>query len=498
MVSVFVCDKLYKALLAHNKSEELNRRGFWNINRIPYAAASEVATIIDDDYSIYGIENVVIDVDMYEDRTQSLDLIKRVSLKSGYELYVVASNYERKDPLIVAILEEAKLNRNNLFTGTEESIIKLLNTNIMKDTERVSFEVLSDTAAYMPPEVTTTEPEPEPEQAPEPESVAAAVIKKESEDDITPKAKAEAFDLSELKSDRAKVAPIAERYDKMFSTKKEPEIQPEIAKRRKEIEANLQEQEQKALAEGVKKPNTRKMLNVVTATAPTARPKTAITVGIVGAGKRVGTTTQALQLVMYLIKSGYTAAIIEMHKNNHLASYIQLLSEEEQSEQLIDQHHFVYNDINIYRSTRAMIDAKSLYQYVICDYGNSAEIADLTSYLDKDIKLVVGCVKPYEIDALTPFLQHDSADINYIYSFVPKDQQADVKEEMSSAAPRTFFAPYAPDMFSLEAEEAKIFEAIMPETTFVSEEGIIARNDENDAVKSKITNWIKEITHNAK
>ena len=94
------------------------------------------------------------------------------------------------------------------------------------------------------------------------------------------------------------------------------------------------------------------------------------------------------------------------------------------------------------------MQARMEYDYLICDYGDYAQIIDTVSFWEKDIRVLVAGVKPWESDQLSRVFEDDDGSLHYIFSFVPKADEPDVRNQMGESAPNTYFAPYAPDYFS--------------------------------------------------
>lgn len=175
----------------------------------------------------------------------------------------------------------------------------------------------------------------------------------------------------------------------------------------------------------------------------------AITIALAGTGHRIGTTTQATQLLMFLTVSGYSAALIEMSDSKHLAEYLKLFDEKDI--RLIDGSHYQIKDLHFYSDAAALLKAKSNHQYIILDYGDFDEIRDKTAYLDKDIKVICTGIKPHESELLAPVFDADDGSINYIFSFVPVSEEEDVIKEMTDN--KVFFAPHSPDYFTYSGSD---------------------------------------------
>lgn len=174
---------------------------------------------------------------------------------------------------------------------------------------------------------------------------------------------------------------------------------------------------------------------------PTAK---AVTIALAGAGSRIGTTTQCMQLLLYLRAQDYSVALVEMHGKGCMQQYIEVY---DKSSQLVDPTHFVVQGCHFYNSSKALIRAKAEYDYVICDYGVYSDISDTVSFFEKDIKAICAGAKPWESDTLCDVFPDDDGSLFYIFSFVPKTDEQEILQQMLDSAQCTCFAAYTPDYF---------------------------------------------------
>ena len=473
MIAILANNEHYNSIVQFNVEEELNRRGFWNICRIPESSPFEVNEYVKNYVMDKDIENVIIDIDIYENKMQLVELVKKLKILSGFDLYVIAPNFNRKDVLLKHLIEIG-LNTNSIFTGSIESICRLLATNILKDPKKV---FLSDSEI----KESLTEPEVEVIPVIPDEPIVKTNAKKKYDHHLD-------SSIQDVVSRmNSKVDSILGDSEKTKIEEKEEKIEKGVATTNPPPSRSFPIEKDKL---SLKPENTAPEYTRENVSNIYINKQMATTIGVVGAGRRVGTTTQALQLVLYLKTNGYTAAVVEMNENGHLSSHLNLMPEGQQEKNILDSSHFMINGIDIYRERKSVVEAKNLYQYVVCDYGDGSN-SDITSFLERDIKIVVGCIKPYEVNLLNPFFALDDNSTNYIYSFVNRELWNDIRIEMGAAGNRTYFAPYAPDIFRYTGDD-QIYGQILKETkltslSFVSEaepkkEGFLKR-----VLKIKIT-----------
>ena len=108
-----------------------------------------------------------------------------------------------------------------------------------------------------------------------------------------------------------------------------------------------------------------------------------------------------------------------------------------------------YSGIDLYTSDH-LNEVKNLpYDFLVYDYGiyGSADFETI-SFLEKDICIFVGGIKPNEIDFLQQILQQPYYKTAYFaLNFVPYSDRADVLDMMCDQADKTIFPPYTPDPF---------------------------------------------------
>ncbi len=175
----------------------------------------------------------------------------------------------------------------------------------------------------------------------------------------------------------------------------------------------------------------------------------AITVAFAGAGSRIGTTTQAMQMLLFLVANGYKAALIEMSMS--------VLSEYLANPELCPEHYKV-KDLDFYRFHNSLLKAKRQYQYVVLDYGAFECIPDVTSFMEKDFKIICTGVKPQESARLAPVFEADDGSLLYCFSFVPLADAAEVRELMKGR--KIYFAPPAPDYWCYTGED-EVYRALL-------------------------------------
>lgn len=187
------------------------------------------------------------------------------------------------------------------------------------------------------------------------------------------------------------------------------------------------------------------------------RPATkAVTVAVAGASPRIGTTTQALQLLLYLRAKDYSCAYLDMCGSGKMEQLLDIY----ESCDRINGHEFTIQGQHIITNGKLLMQARSEYDYVICDYGPYQDILEPVSFWEKDVKILVAGTKPWESAQLPAVFEDDDGSLRYIFSFVPSADETSVREQMAESADKTYFAPYAPDYFSYSGAD-EIYSALV-------------------------------------
>ncbi len=183
-------------------------------------------------------------------------------------------------------------------------------------------------------------------------------------------------------------------------------------------------------------------------------------IGVAGAMGRIGTTTQALQIVKYLIYKGYKACYVEMNNTGYVEKLQQYYIVDDQDEDIGD---VLYNNVHhYYRQDKISEVLKMGYDYYIYDYGVYNHVNfNKTSFLEKDIRIACIGSKPSEMQATQSFVNSNFyTESYYLFIHAPKGDQEDLKESMEDKA--TFFPAYSPEAYELALDNIEMYEKIIP------------------------------------
>lgn len=152
------------------------------------------------------------------------------------------------------------------------------------------------------------------------------------------------------------------------------------------------------------------------------RGTAARSVGIAGAVQRMGTTTQAIQFVKYLMLKGYRACYIQM--NNH--GWIEELAEAyEDVAKDGELGKAVYQGVEMFYKLEKLPEVlKQGYDYYIYDYGVYSERDfNKVSFLEKDLQIFVVGTKPGEFMKTYDLIENNFYNnVIYIFNFIRDDK----------------------------------------------------------------------------
>lgn len=173
-------------------------------------------------------------------------------------------------------------------------------------------------------------------------------------------------------------------------------------------------------------------------------------IGIAGTMGRIGTTTQCLQIVKFLMLKGYTAAYIEINSSGYIEKSKRLYSNVMDHP---EQNYVTYNDIDMYHGNYLNDAIRNGYDYIVCDYGSLDDPSfNKVSFMEKEIKIFVAGSKPSEFDKIQPVLQSAVyVDTAFIFNFIPEGDKKDLLEMMCEKSENTVFSGITPDPFDYVA-----------------------------------------------
>lgn len=193
------------------------------------------------------------------------------------------------------------------------------------------------------------------------------------------------------------------------------------------------------------------------------------TIAVAGVMHRIGTTTQAVQLVKYLMLQGHKACYVQSNGTD----YIQRIMTYYECEIEKDLGKIVFENVDMYYDIDKIGTILSLdYDYYVYDYGCMFDTSfNKLSFLERYKRIVVCGVKPNEIEFANKLIQHRYySDLYYIFSFVDENTQKNILELMEDLKSHTYFSGYIPDPFVYDPS-SDFYKEIMPVECLNTEKG---------------------------
>ena len=184
------------------------------------------------------------------------------------------------------------------------------------------------------------------------------------------------------------------------------------------------------------------------------------TIAVAGAQSRIGTTTQALQIVKHLLLQGFTACYIQLDSSDYVRKIAEFYFD---AIDIPDEGLIQYQNIDMYYKQELITDilAKN-YDYYVYDFGNVLD-KDFTlmQFLEKDTKIIVCGSKANELPYMQTVLELMSgSNVEYVFSFTSETDRKDILDNMEDKKKHTHFADYVPDPFSYMPSSKELFSFI--------------------------------------
>lgn len=188
------------------------------------------------------------------------------------------------------------------------------------------------------------------------------------------------------------------------------------------------------------------------------------TIGIMGACHRVGTTTQAIQIVKFLQTKGYKACYVEMNSNLYPNMFLSRKESPEisyvlKTKNILDTDYededlgfITVKGVDMYYKQDRLPDIyEKGYDYYVYDYGVYTDRDfNKASFLKDDINLIITAANVVELDYTLSILQNVSYEkAGFIFSFTAagdRKEISDLMEEFKSGS-RCYFADYTPNPY---------------------------------------------------
>ena len=147
-----------------------------------------------------------------------------------------------------------------------------------------------------------------------------------------------------------------------------------------------------------------------------------VKIGVLGATRRVGTTTAALGLANFIKKHGGTVCYVALNMNQHLSSIAAAYDFD------VEDDYFTYDGIDFYEGMLPKYD----YNFIISDFGEAKREA-VRKYKESDVHLLCGASgRRYEVTEFTEAFKQVRSVKPRILTYAPNP---DYGELFSSVVP---------------------------------------------------------------
>lgn len=183
-------------------------------------------------------------------------------------------------------------------------------------------------------------------------------------------------------------------------------------------------------------------------------------IAVIGAMRRIGTTTVALQLVKYLNDQEEHAAAYLQYNNSDFITDLKEICCADVDPAKPDKITFANTDIfSDPRKVNGIIS--SGYQYIVYDYGDIKSISQSSAF-EKDIIILVGGAEPDEIRSMTAAMEvFNQKNVFYFFNFTPFSDREEILDMMEGYRNKTFFLDYIPDKFCYNPDLGGAFARMM-------------------------------------
>ena len=183
-------------------------------------------------------------------------------------------------------------------------------------------------------------------------------------------------------------------------------------------------------------------------------------IAVIGAMRRIGTTTVALLLVKYLNDQEEHAAAYLQYNNSDFITDLKEICCADVDTGKPDKITFANTDIfSDPRKVNGIIS--SGYQYIVYDYGDIKSISQSSAF-EKDIIILVGGAEPDEIRAMTAAMEvFNQKNVFYFFNFTPLSDREELLDMMEGYRNKTFFLDYIPDKFCYNPDLGGAFARMM-------------------------------------
>lgn len=181
-------------------------------------------------------------------------------------------------------------------------------------------------------------------------------------------------------------------------------------------------------------------------------------IAVAGSQRRIGVTTQALQITGYLKMLGYSAAYVEMNDHGYVSSVAKWYAAAKEEE-----YRIRYQDFDMYTKDSLQYLRAGEYRFLVKDYGSCQEKGfETVSFMEQTLQVYICGMKPDELQATQSILEKTYCqEAGYIFSFVAEAEKREILDMMEEKAAKTVFSEYTPDPFLYRSSSNRVYRMLL-------------------------------------
>ena len=190
-------------------------------------------------------------------------------------------------------------------------------------------------------------------------------------------------------------------------------------------------------------PDPPPVIEKITANRDFKKHKQFVTVAVCATEPHMGATHHALLTAKFLCGAGFKACYLEAGERRNIV-YLARAYAVNANER---KHLMQFEGVDMYFDFKLPEVVSAGYDFLIFDFGRFGEL-EPASFLTKDIKLVAGGAKAWEMPAYSPVFEaaEGCRDVQFIMNHAPPNEQDGIRSLMGGYI--THFAEYAPYPFA--------------------------------------------------
>lgn len=166
-----------------------------------------------------------------------------------------------------------------------------------------------------------------------------------------------------------------------------------------------------------------------------------VNIAVAGTQEHIGVTTQAILITMFLKSLNMNACYICCNKD-------EIKNIEKVDGVVKKDNMYTYKGIDLYSNVNKVEAMQYGYDFYVYDYGVLNE-SNLDNVLTKEVKVIVGGLKPWEQDETFRVLRlvEKVSDVNYIFNFASDEEKLKFKTLLKKYVKNMYYSDLITDCF---------------------------------------------------